>query len=164
MILTLSWRGPEMLEELQSIWHTRIPISKAMGIQATGYDGETLRARAGLAENVNVHGTAFAGSLYAIAALCGWGITWLKLREAGLDGSIVIASGHIDYARPVAGDIEVACRFDADAQLAAMAKLRDTGKCRFELSVEIGAGAALFNGNYAVRLEEAVLPEEPVLS
>ena len=149
-----------MIDQLQTIWHTRIPISKAMGIQATGYDGVTLSARAGLAENINVHGTAFAGSLYAIAALCGWGITWLKLKEQDLDGSIVIASGHIDYARPVAGDIEVACRFDADAQLAAMDKLRDTGKCRFELSVEIGAGAARFDGNYAVLLEEAVLLNE----
>ena len=142
-----------MLDELQSIWHTRIPISKAMGIQATGYDGVTLSARAGLAENINVHGTAFAGSLYAIAALCGWGITWLKLKEAGLDGSIVIASGHIDYARPVSGDIDVTCRFDSEAQLTAMDKLRATGKCRFELAVTIGAGAARFNGNYAVLLE-----------
>lgn len=148
-----------MIEQLQSIWHTRIPISKAMGIQATGYDGVTLSARAGLTENVNVHGTAFAGSLYAIAALCGWGMTWLKLKEQGLQGSIVIASGHIDYARPVTADIDVACRFDADAQLEAMDKLRATGKCRFELSVEIGAGAARFDGNYAVRLEEAVVPE-----
>jgi thioesterase domain-containing protein len=150
-----------MIEELQSIWHSRIPISKAMGIQVTSYDGMTLSARAGLAENVNVHGTAFAGSLYAIAALCGWGITWLKLKEAGLEGSIVIASGHIDYARPVSGDIEVACRFDAEAQLAAMDKLRATGRCRFELAVEIGAGAARFNGNYAVLLEETVPLEKP---
>lgn len=142
-----------MIEQLQSIWHTRIPISKAMGIQATGYDGVTLSARAGLAENINVHGTAFAGSLYAIAALCGWGMTWLN--ENSLEGSIVIARGHIDYARPVTGDIDVACRFDADAQLAAMDKLRATGKCRFELSVEIGAGAARFDGSYAVLLEEA---------
>ena len=142
-----------MLDELQSIWHTRIPISKAMGIQATGYDGVTLSARAGLAENITVHGTAFAGSLYAIAALSGWGITLLKLKEAGLDGSIVIASGHIDYARPVSGDIDVTCRFDAGAQLTAMDKLRGTGKCRFELAVTIGAGAARFNGNYAVLLE-----------
>ena len=151
-----------MIDQLQTIWHTRIPISKAMGIQATGYDGETLSARAGLAENINVHGTAFAGSLYAIAALCGWGITWLKLREQDLDGSIVIASGHIDYARPVPGDIEVACRFDADAQLAAMDKLRDTGKCRFELSVEIGAGAARFDGSYAVLLDDATLSAEAI--
>ena len=98
-----------MIEQLQSIWHTRIPISKAMGIQATGYDGVALSARAGLAENINVHGTAFAGSLSAIAALCGWGMTWLKLKENSLEGSIVIARGHIDYARPVTGDIDVAC-------------------------------------------------------
>ena len=38
-----------------------------------------------------------------------------------------------------------------------------TGKCRFELAVEIGAGAARFDGNYAVLLEEAVPSEEAVL-
>lgn len=141
-----------MIERLQTIWHTRIPISKAMGIEATGYDGLTLTARAGLAENINVHGTAFAGSLYAIAALCGWGMTWLKLEEEQLTGSIVIASGHIDYAKPVAGDISVSCRFDPETQRQAMARLTETGKCRFELAVEIGAGAARFDGNYAVLL------------
>jgi thioesterase domain-containing protein len=56
--------------------------------------------RAELEPNINVHGTAFAGSLYAIAALCGWGMTWLQLKTRHIDGSIVIAEGNIRYARP----------------------------------------------------------------
>lgn len=144
-----------MIEVLESIWHREIPISKAMGVRATGYDGETLRARAGLVENINVHGTAFAGSLYAVAALCGWGMVWLKLRERRLAASIVIAEGHIRYARPVAEDIEVGCRFDASDQHDAWARLERDRRCRFALSVDVGDGAARFDGNYAVRLGES---------
>lgn len=141
-----------MIDRLESIWHSEIPISKAMGIHATAYDGGILRANAGLAENINVHGTAFAGSLYAIAALCGWGMTWLQLEERGLVGSIVIAEGRIKYTKPVTGDIEVSCRFDPIEQAEALDRLAQTGKCRFQLSVEIGSDAARFNGSYAVRL------------
>ena len=132
----------QVIERLETIWHSEIPISRAMGIRATGYDGSVLRARAGLAENVNVHGTAFAGSLYAIAALCGWGMTWLQLEERSLRGSIVIAEGHITYTRPVTGDIEVCCRFDPQEQAEALERLAATGKCRFALTVEDPDGAS----------------------
>ena len=77
-----------------------------------GHAANRLEIRAALAPNVNVHGTAFAGSLYAIAALCGWGSTWLALRSRALGAHIVIADGHIKYARPVAETIVATCLFD----------------------------------------------------
>ena len=141
-----------MIERLERIWHTEIPISKAMGIRAVAFDGATLQVQAPLDANINVHGTAFAGSLYAVAALCGWGTTWLQLEQRNLQGSIVIAEGHITYATPVSGDIDVRCTFDAGAQHEALTKLDERGRCRFALTVEIGADAARFDGSYAVRL------------
>lgn len=141
-----------MIDRLEQIWHAEIPISKAMGIRAVSFDGTTLQVKAPLANNINVHGTAFAGSLYAVAALCGWGTTWLQLEQRKLGGSIVIAEGHINYAAPVSGDIEVSCTFDPAVQREALAKLDDSGRCRFALTVEIGNGAAQFEGSYAVRL------------
>ena len=103
---------------------------------------------------MNVHGTAFAGSLYAIQALTGWGMMHLQLKLNALDASIVIASGQINYAKPVAQDIYVRCSFGEHA--GEMTKLKATGKGRFPLTCQVlladGHPAGEFSGDYAVRL------------
>jgi thioesterase domain-containing protein len=144
--------------ELQRTWHLEIPLSAAMGVEVVEFTNDRLVVRAPLAPNINVHGTAFAGSLYAIAALCGWGMTWLQLKTRHIDGSIVIADGHIHYAAPVQQEIVAACQF-AGAELdTAMARLISTGKARFKLECIInahGSEAAHFTGDYAVRLHQS---------
>ena len=135
---------------LQQIWHQEIPLSKDMAIEVLSCNEPELHVCAALAPNVNVHGTAFAGSLYAIAALCGWGATWLALQRAGRPASIVIANGAIDYRKPVADTIHARCRFpDVD-----LTGLVPGDKRRFELQVQLGdpsAPPATFRGEYAIR-------------
>ena len=91
-----------LCEQLQAIWYKQIPLSQAMEMRIADFNGLALTTEASLAPNVNVHGTAFAGSLYAIQALTGWGMMHLQLALNTLDASIVIASGQINYAKPVA--------------------------------------------------------------
>ena len=140
--------------ELQAIWHQQIPLSQAMQMQIADFDGQVLTTEASLAPNVNVHGTAFAGSLYAMQALTGWGMMHLQLKLRALNASIVIASGQIKYTKPVAQDIYVRCSFGEHA--GEMAKLKSTGKGRFPLACEVlladGNPAGEFSGDYAVRL------------
>jgi thioesterase domain-containing protein len=81
--------------ELEATWHREIPLATAMQVAVEGYDGARLTIRAPLAPNRNLHGTAFAGSLFSVCALTGWGATWLKFRERGLSGLIVIAESTI---------------------------------------------------------------------
>lgn len=141
--------------ELERTWHEEIPISKAMGIRVADFANDQLVVRAELEPNINVHGTAFAGSLYAIAALCGWGMTWLQLRSRRIDGSIVIADGKIHYDRPVKEPIVATCRFVATDQADALARLTSQSKTRFMLDCVIranGNDAARFTGDYAVRV------------
>jgi thioesterase domain-containing protein len=141
-----------LCSSLQEIWNTEIPITKAMGIEVCTFDNNALFIRAELAPNVNVHGTAFAGSLYAVAALCGWGATHLSLVQAQRPASIVIARGEIDYARPVDGTIEARCTF---VDTASLHELGPGDKRRFELVVQIGKPSkpgATFRGSYAIRL------------
>jgi thioesterase domain-containing protein len=143
-------------QQLQRIWHREIPISAAMGIEVVEFANDHLMVRAPLPPNVNVHGTAFAGSLYAVAALCGWGMTWLQLQTRAIDASIVIADGHIHYAAPVNAAIEAVCEFTGAALDAAMTHLASSGKARIALDCSIscaGVEAASFSGNYAVRLQ-----------
>ena len=54
-----------------------------MTLEPIAFESHRLTVEAELAPNVNVHGTAFAGSLYAIAALSGWGLVHLELARAG---------------------------------------------------------------------------------
>jgi thioesterase domain-containing protein len=142
--------------ELERTWHEEIPISKAMGIRVADFANDQLVVRAELEPNINVHGTAFAGSLYAIAALCGWGMTWLQLKTRRIDGSIVIADGRIHYERPVKEPIIATCRFVLNDQADAMERLKSHGKTRFNLECVVranGNDAARFTGDYAVRVE-----------
>jgi thioesterase domain-containing protein len=144
--------------ELQRTWHQEIPISAAMKVEVVEFANDRLVVRAPLAPNINVHGTAFAGSLYALAALCGWGMTWLQLKSRHIDGGIVIADGHIHYAAPVQQEIVASCSFGGAELETAMARLTSTGKTRFKLDCVInahGAEAARFTGDYAVRLHQA---------
>jgi thioesterase domain-containing protein len=141
--------------ELQQTWHREIPISAAMGISVVEGDAGTILVHAPLAPNINLHGTAFAGSLYAVAALTGWGMTWLALKTRDLDGSIVLAEGHIEYAKAVSETIVCRCDFDALAQERQLERLRAARKTVFTLHVTIGTGnevACRFEGRYAVRV------------
>lgn len=144
----------DLCTNLQSIWHEQIPLSKAMDMHIVSFANDTLTCRASLAPNVNVHGTAFAGSLYAIQALTGWGMMYLQLQLHELDASIVIANGNIDYTKPVAEHIVVRCQFGQHAKT--MQQLEVIGKARFQLSCEVlvgdGSCAGRFTGDYAVRL------------
>ena len=144
----------DLCTDLQAIWYQQIPLSKAMDMRIVDFADNTLTCCASLAPNVNVHGTAFAGSLYAVQALTGWGMMHLQLQLHELDASIVIANGQIDYAKPVAEEIVVSCSFAG--QEAAMDNLQKSGKGRFQLTSKVqlseGSSAGSFSGIYAVRL------------
>ena len=144
-----------LCQDLAAIWRRTIPLAAAMGVEIEAFDADELVVRAALAPNVNLHGTAFAGSLYSICALTGWGLLWLELRARGLDPGIVLAKASIGYRRAVAEAITCRCHFDAAAQAPQVERLLDTGRSSFVLECAVAAGgrrAVRFDGEYAVKL------------
>lgn len=148
---------------LEARWHREIPISAAMGIGVVGFEpaarpaDTVLTVRAALAPNVNVHGSAFAGSLFSAASLCGWGLVYLQLRRAGLEGSIVFVDGRIRCLKPVRGELLARCAW-TDRAAAALAALPTDRRARIDLETRLtteDALAATFQGEYAVRLTDA---------
>ena len=124
-----------------------------MGIGVESYDGATLAARAPLQPNRNLHGTAFAGSLFSLCVLTGWGATWLKFRERGLPGVIVVADSRIQYRKAVTGELLCRCTLDVTAVDAALAAFASTGRLRLDLTCTIDVGekrAVNFTGTYVV--------------
>ena len=142
--------------ELQATWHREIPLAAAIGIEAVAFEPEDgLTVRAPMARNVNLHGTAFAGSLFSIAVLAGWGAVWLALRQADLDGRIVVIDSHIRYHKAVTSDIACVGRTEQTALASALAALSASGRAVLPVTCAIdarGVRAVDFSGEYAIRV------------
>lgn len=139
---------------LQRTLKEEIPITEQMGIRVSGYDGESLRLSAPLRPNTNHKATVFGGSLYSVAVACGWGLLFLKLRELGVPGHIVIHRGQINYLRPVSGDFVAIARLpDGDAMQRLTRSIARHGRGRVTLKIEVptetGPGVEL-SGDYVV--------------
>ena len=127
-----------------------------MNIGVESYDGTTLTVRAPLAPNRNLHGTAFAGSLFSAAALTGWGALWLAFREHELSGLIVLADSQIQYRKAVSGDLVCRCTPDAGALDTGLAQFRSTRRLRLALVCTLDVGdkrAVDFTGTYVAHPE-----------
>ena len=101
------------IQALERTLHQEVPLTRQMGIRVEDHDGLELVVRADFAPNVNIHGTAFGGSLFSICAITGWGLLHLKFEEAGLTAQSVLGEAGIRYLRPVRGEIEARCRLPA---------------------------------------------------
>ena len=142
-----------LCEELTATWHREIPIVAAMGAKVDSYDGRSLTVRTPMHPNRNVHGTTFAGSLYSVCVLTGWGAVWLALRERGLDGVIYAAESAVQYRKAVAGDFVCRCAFDAEAFEPELEEFKASGRASFDLACTIdydGKRAVAFTGRYVV--------------
>lgn len=146
---------------LETAFHELIPISKAMGVRVVDYDGQVLRLAAPLANNINHQQSGFGGSLYAVAALAGWGILQLKLNEMQLRCNTVIADGRVVYTRPVFADFQCTCRLPADYETFCKT-LVDQGRATTTLDAVIevnGETAMTLSGRYVVtRRQPGVAP------
>src|SRR4030042_933619 len=92
------------LDEVTQYLHEHIPLTRHLGATVAHWDGKTVRLSAPLAPNLNHRGTAFGGSLSALAIVCGWTLLHLALQERGVFHRIVIQSSKMDFAEPVDGD------------------------------------------------------------
>jgi len=146
----------ETAQALQDIWHKTIPLSKAMDLQISFYDGDKLMTHCDADFNQNLHHTMFAGSIYTLATLTGWGWVYLAMQEqqqaqANIDGDIVLAEANIRYHKPIKGlafgqvvDNNVSGSFD---------NLSNGKKARIDLTAHVYCGdniAATFKGSYFV--------------
>ena len=136
-----------LVGQIQELLHTKIPITRAMGVRVEDYDGERLVLSAPLEANVNHLGTAFGGSLHALAVLSGYGLLWLELKDT--DCHIVIRKSSISYERPVRGELRATCvRPDRQALEEFKQTFQQKGRARIALAATIED-----RGEVAVRFE-----------
>ena len=137
--------------ELTETWQKTIPISQYMQLEIGQFDGNSLVCRAPLSPNINLHQTMFAGSIYSLATLTGWGMLYLQLRQYGLTGDQVLANASINYLRPVA--LQPSARCSLQHCIGDLSALAQGKKVKQQIQVDIYSGdilAAQFFGRYAV--------------
>ncbi|MES9833806.1 MAG: YiiD C-terminal domain-containing protein [Candidatus Thiodiazotropha sp. DIVDIV] len=138
--------------ELEGRIREGIPLSMHMDFRVLSLSQNRITVFGRSEENQNVHGTAFAGSLYAIATLAAWGLVQSRLPA---ETELVMATGEINYLKPVVGDIVANCHIDKDAFETFLSSLKVKGKARLTaistIPCEDGNGAE-FKGLLYARL------------
>lgn len=143
-----------MLNKLQEILHTEIPLTRSIGLKVRDYSDQTLSLSAPIEKNLNHKCTAFGGSLYSVSVLSGWGLIYLLMEENGLSGHIVIQESHTKFLKPVESDIISSCSFNSAEQYEKFLHMyRRKGRARIRLTTSILSNAevsVVFEGSYVV--------------
>lgn len=144
------------MKRLEQLLHQEVPLTRAMGVHAHAYDGQILHFATDFDPNINIHGTAFGGSLYSICAVTCWALLQLALDRQDVQVLNVLESATMTYHLPVReGPIESRCRMPDEGQFEAyVADIRAGARAWLDLTAEVMSGrrvAATFNGHYTAK-------------
>ena len=148
-------------DEIDTFLHEHLPLARAMEAHVAGADAAGARLTAPLARNHNHHGTAFGGSLSALAMLAGWTFVRAGLERMGHGGhEVVIQEVRLTFVAPARGDLEAWVPApDATAWESFARSLDRRGRARLDLDCELrsdGREVARAEARYvAVRADEA---------
>lgn len=139
-------------DQLQQLLLEQIPLSAAMQIHVQRADPQQVLLLAPLQPNRNLHGTAFAGSLYSLATLAGWSLLSLYAKAQGWHGDVVLRHGDIRYLRPINGDLQAQAAWADDGSLVALQQeVQRRGRGRVVIPVSLrhdNKVAVAFNGEF----------------
>lgn len=147
------------LRETEHFFHEQIPITRQMGIRVEAFDArQGMVLTAPLEPNHNHLGTAFGGSLAAVATLAGYGMLWMLLEDR--QAHVVIKSSSLRYLHPVTREIRAVCKPPEEKALVDFrtAFLRN-GKARLGLEVTIsedGRPCVTFEGIFVALKENLI--------
>ncbi len=122
--------------QLQQLIYDSIALGKAMELEVTHLSSNTISIEAPVANaNINIHGTAFAGSIYSVCALSAWGLVHMRLLREDISASVVIAQAEIRYLHPVNNRIRTNCEMDQQDFQNFQNRLLEKGKASVSLTV-----------------------------
>lgn len=149
--------GAEELAAAERFLHEKIPLTRAMEVRVVPDPVHGFALEAPVAANVNHLGTAFGGSINAVATLAGYVALWLLLRESG--AHIVITKSTIRFLQPIAKTIRAVCVSLGDEERRQfLDSFAQAGKARLSLEVRVFAEtlvAVEFQGRFLARKKAA---------
>jgi thioesterase domain-containing protein len=145
-------------EALESALLADIPITQAMQMRISAWDGERLSMKAPLGPNINDKGCAFGGSLASVMTLAGWSLLRLATVQQKIDCDIYVQDSTIRYLAPVWTDFVAEALLDADQSFDEFfSTLQSRGKARLAVNCEIrnsdGAVATSLSGRFVALLK-----------
>jgi thioesterase domain-containing protein len=145
-------------EYLQSRLDREFVLARHIGIIVDTADDTGVVLRAPLALNANFKGTAFGGSLYSLAVLCGWAWLTRYLAAHSCPADAVIQHSSMRFLAPVTGELCACTVAPSVAQIDRFRRMLErAGRGRIGLRVNMrqhGAVATLFDGVYAAALRQ----------
>jgi thioesterase domain-containing protein len=153
MILQAANFGREYLQERIG---REFLLARHIGVVVESADDAAVVLRAPLAPNANHQGTAFGGSLYALAVLSGWAWLTRYLAARNLAADAVIQESSTRFLVPVVGELRARAAAPSAAHIARFHKmLQRAGRGRIRLRVDIDCGgtlATLFEGVFVAAM------------
>lgn len=145
------------LDNFASAVSATVPLTNAMGITYSAYDGLNLRLDAPIALNVNDKNTGFGGSIVSLATLAGWSLLSLLAHEKSDNNIIFIGESKIRYLAPVLGDFHaLACITQEQKQNIIDAVSRNK-TVKIELAIDVlndDQCVATFTGKYFIKPDD----------
>ena len=130
------FNNEEKAKLLQQVIYDTIPLGKAMKLQVVHLGSNTICIEAPVADvNINIHNTAFAGSIYSICALTAWGFMYNRLQVENISADVVIAQAEIRYLLPIKECIRASCSVNEEACNEFQNRLLQKGKARLAVTV-----------------------------
>jgi thioesterase domain-containing protein len=151
--------------DLEAFLHERIPLTRALGCQVVAADRRGVHLRAPLEPNINMHGTAFAGSLASLSLLSGWIWVVVALRDRGEEAAVVVRRCEVVYLAPVDGELAVHCAPPEPAEWQIFSNsLGERGRARLSLASTVstvdGIAKVRTLCEYAVKRVEKPAPAD----
>ncbi len=145
-------------DSFQEFLAAHFPIAVAMKVIVDSYTGDEVVLRAPITPNRNVHNTGFAGSLYSLGALAGWGLAHGWLDRIHPDATLLMGRGEIKYIRPVRHEFTATSSIkDGQLRDAFLEAVSRGERAELELEASIAsesAEAAIFKGHFIVLEKE----------
>ncbi len=139
-------------ETLEAALRRLIPPARTMDVRVAELTGTGIVLTAPLACNHNHAGTGFAGSLYSLAALAGWGWLYAFTRDRGLEPELLLAEGCMRYHRPYETELRACLTVPSTLAERLHRRLPSGRRMRARLTVHLpdaDAPAATLEGDYA---------------
>ena len=141
-----------MEAQLERYLHESIPLTRALGVKVKIANPARVLLECPLEPNVNLHGTAFGGSIVALATITGWLWIHVYMRDRKQTPKLVISESTMQYLNPVTGNFSAELRAPRDAIINSFTQTFDRrGSARIELTVSVlsdGEEVGLFKGTY----------------
>ena len=151
--------------ELTMYIHEQIPITAAMGIEIIEFSGNSVRASAPLAANINHQDSAFGGSIATLGILTGFVALSATLKEHGESVHLVIQHSETEFSKPAVGAMQSESRPISDATLKEfLGSLQRSGRARTLITSDIFSEGRLIaknTGTYVAVVEKSIGDSKP---